>query len=266
MTSATLSARAFLRLALTNEGLNLDTRHSLGLQSMLRNLTVPIRPGSAQQVFAASYHRIALQVRTSRPATAQGCTVGSALWRSAARSRTLQLHDPHYLHLTTLMTYTTYSVHCCTAVQLLYSSSTSHSFSLNRAQVLIGADGSMRDRDRTSWLALLSGVIHISWVDACLHLLTAANLVKAWRDAEHPKKAVELLQVREFEECQVRASSVVRTYAQRASDCSMIRLETSDQHCQINQTSPGQVETAALACPQLGSMRKPKILRMRVPC
>lgn len=184
--------RAFLGLALTNNGLNLDTLHSLGLQSMLRNLTVPIRPGSAQQVFAASYHRIALQVRTSRPATARGCTVGSALWRSAARSRTL--HDPHYPHLAALMTHTTYSVHCCTAVQLLYSSSSSHSFSLYRAQVLIGADGSMRDR--SSWLALLSGVIHIGWVDACLHLLTAANLVKAWRDAQELGRAVELLQVR----------------------------------------------------------------------
>lgn len=188
--------RAFLGLALTNEGLNLDTLQSLGLQRMLRNLTVPIRPGSAQQVFAASYHRIALQVRTSRPATARGCTVGSALWRSAARSRTLQLHDPHYLQvqdLTTLMTYTTYSVHSCTAVQLLYSSSTSHSLSLNRAQVLIGADGSMHDR--SSWLALLSGDIHIGWVDACLHLLTAANLVKAWRDAQELGRAVDLLQV-----------------------------------------------------------------------
>lgn len=202
VTSATLSARAFLRLALTNEGLNLDTRHSLGLQSMLRNLTVPIRPGSARQVLAASYHRIALQVRTSRarllaaaceqPAKARGCTVGSALRRSAARSRTPR--DPHYPHPTALMTYTTYSVHSCTAVQLLYSSSTSHSFTLNRSQVLIGANGSMCDR--SSWLALLSGVIHIGWVDACLHLLTAANLVEAWRDAQNFGRAVELLQVR----------------------------------------------------------------------
>ena len=56
--------RSFLGMALASEGLSFAELpyHLIGLKRMLEPLLVPIHPGSQMMMFAASYHRSAMQV------------------------------------------------------------------------------------------------------------------------------------------------------------------------------------------------------------